>query len=902
MGWVTIIWAMMAGVVATLAGVYLVAWFPARKDVSYLVFVVLAASVVGLAGTELWMMKAQTASEFGEALRWYHVPVWSGFCSLVALVYLRLRPRFAWVGLLAVALRSASLVPNFASATNLNYTQITGISHVHVLGESVTLAAGEPSHWMLLGQASLLLALFYVIDGGVGALRRGGRERPLWLVISLFALLALGTVQAVAVFWGVVALPMMISPLFLFTAVIMARELSSGLLRAERAEREVVAKDAALGLSEQRLGLAAEAAAAGFWSLDGRSGSIRATPKTLELLSVAVDRDLRLTDFMQRVHPGDRPRLKQLIMQAQHSEERYRTEFRIIDPQGGVRWLAGVGRSVAEAETEPGPRTLMGVIMDVSERRAMQDEIRRQQTRLAAMQREENARLTAEVTKQTDALRKASAEAQASSEAKSKFLSSASHELRAPLHDLLGYAQLLSREISPGAQAHLAVIRKSGNQLLQLIDDILEFSRGDAKPIVLDRAPMSLPALAAHLEATCAPAAARGGNRFETRVRTGSAPWVVADERRLTQVLRNLIDNACKYTRDGVIELGIENVEASGPAGEPEYADERLVRFSVRDTGVGIPPDQQEAIFEAFKRLDRYDRAPGLGLGLAICRQIVAANGGQIRVQSRQGRDSGSVFSFDLRLRVPETGGDAAGSESPRAIVGYCGRPRTVLIVDDRASSRRLLAEHCELLGLEVLEAATGRDALNLLSTVGRKPDLALVDQFMPELNGWGFLRRVRAAEQHRDLPVVLVSAAPLERPDSFPAGVEFDEVALKPISATALSDILQRHLDLVWEYSEEDLPVDAAALRCEADPTELTLPTGCCDLKLAQLKEMLSLGAVVAIEQWAVEMAEAYPERGGLWDEIRDRAKRVDLVGLRDLVARLRPAAAGAELADEVS
>jgi signal transduction histidine kinase/DNA-binding response OmpR family regulator len=523
-----------------------------------------------------------------------------------------------------------------------------------------------------------------------------------------------------------------------------------------------------------------------------------------------------------------------------------------------------------------------------------------EQQRMLSRQREEAARLTAEVERQTEALRKANAQALASSDAKSKFLSSASHELRAPLHDLLGYAQLLAREIPAGAQAHLAVIQKSGRQLLQLIDDILEFSRGEAKPMALEEAPVSLHALAAHLQATCAPAAARGGNRFQTRVHLGAADWVIADERRLTQVLRNLIDNACKFTRDGVIELGIETVDAAGTAGEPEGADEPLVRFSVRDTGVGIPADQHEAIFEAFKRLDRYNRAPGLGLGLAICRQIVTACGGRLRVQSRQGPDAGSLFSFELRLRLAESGSEAAGSDSPRAILGYRGRPRTVLIVDDRASSRRLLADRCELLGLEVLEAADGRDALNLLNKRETQPDLALVDQFMPELDGWGFLRRVRAAGQHRDLPVVLISAAPLERPDGFPAGVGFDEVALKPLSATALTDILQRHLDLEWEYAETDLPAHEVISTREPDPSELSLPPGCCDLQLAELEEMLALGAVVAIEQWAVEMAEAFPEHDALWDEIRQRANRVDLVGLRDLVARLRPTISGAERAEE--
>jgi PAS domain S-box-containing protein len=889
MAWITIIYAMMAGVSATLAGVYMVAWLLARKNASYFAFVVLAASAVGLALTELWMMKAQTAQEFGDALRWYQVPVWTGFCSLAALVYLRLRPRFLWIGGLAVALRTASLVSNFASETNLNYTVMTGISHVLVLGEFVTLATGEPNPWMLVGQASLLLGLLFAIDGGRSALRRADGERSLWLVISVCALVALGALQAVLIFWGVVDWPMMITPLFLLTAVAMANELSSGLLRAERAEREVLAKDAALGLSEQRLGLAAEAAAAGFWSLDGRSAVIRATPKARELLAPSSDGELRLTDIMQRVDARDRQGLEQVIMRAQRSEERYRIEFRVIDPRGKVRWLVGMGRSIAE--TDDGPRTLMGVVIDISKRRAMEDQIRRQQTRLAAMQLEENTRLTAEVARQTEALREANAKAQASSEAKSKFLSSASHELRAPLHDLLGYAQLLAREIPPEAQPHLSVIQKSGTQLLHLIDDILEFSRGDAKPMVLDRAPVSLIALAAHLEATCAPMAARGGNRFEPHLQLATADWVIADERRLGQVLRNLIDNACKYTRDGLIELRIAVVERTGTRAR---IDEPLMRFSVRDTGSGIPADQQRAVFEPFKRLDRYERAPGLGLGLAISQQIVGAMGGKIQIQSQPERAPGSLFSFELRMPRVDTAAADADGYSSRAILGYRGHPRTILIVDDRASSRRLLAERCEFLGFEVLEASNGLEALERLCAATTRPDLALVDQFMPELDGWGLLRRVRASERDRDMPMVLISAAPVQRPDDLPDEMMFDEEALKPLSASALTDILQRHLDLVWEQAEAETAHRDAGADGDLEPSIIELPPGCCDLRLAQLNEMLSLGAVVAIEKWAVEMLEQHPDHAALWREIQRRALSVDLAGLRDLTARLQTMPAG--------
>lgn len=512
-----------------------------------------------------------------------------------------------------------------------------------------------------------------------------------------------------------------------------------------------------------------------------------------------------------------------------------------------------------------------------------------EQQRLLARQREESARLTAEVEQQTQALREAGKQAQASSEAKSRFLSSASHELRAPLHDLLGYAQLLAREIPATAQGHLAVIQKSGKQLLHLIDDILEFSRGDAKPMVLERVPVSLTALAAHLEAIGAPAAARGGNRLRTRTALGPMDWVVADERRLTQVLRNLLDNACKFTHDGLIELAIERAGAQDPSDAGPATDECLIRFSVRDTGIGIPVDEQQSIFEPFKRLDRYERAPGLGLGLAISQQIVQALGGRIQVQSRQGQDSGSLFSFELRLPAADTGFEDASGQSGLAILGYSGPPRTLLIVDDSACSRWLLVERCELLGFEVLEAGNGREALAQLQASPVRPDLALVDQFMPELDGWGFLRRVRASARDQSMPVILISAAPPERPADVPDDIFFDEEVLKPLSAMALTDILRRHLDLVWEYAEEDAACRDGVLASESPDPAIGLEPGCCDLRLAQLSRMLSLGAIPAIEQWVAEMLEEQPRYAPLWEEIGRLARSVDLAGLRELVPRLR-------------
>nr|WP_274601128.1 ATP-binding protein [Halochromatium roseum] len=543
-------------------------------------------------------------------------------------------------------------------------------------------------------------------------------------------------------------------------------------------------------------------------------------------------------------------------------------------------------------------------------------------------QQQENARLAAAVEQQTRALREANARAIADSEAKSNFLSTASHELRAPLHDLLGYAELLSRSITPEQQAQLAVIQKSGQQLLHLIDDILEFSRGDAKPILLEPAPLSLSALARHLKQLYRPLAERGGNQLEIQVAVGDGDWVIADERRLTQILRNLLGNACKFTQQGRIELRISQFEPAGHATtEPDVSandddppahaeadafanatadlaakpvDEQpesglvRLRFEVSDTGIGIPSEQQAAIFEPFKRLDRYDRAPGLGLGLAISQQLALAMGGRIQVHSQPDQQPGSLFSIELKIPKARILDASPARIKTGVIRGYRGPRRTLLIADDMPSSRQFLAESVRAWGFDVRLAVNGADALEQLQAADPIPDAALIDQFMPQLDGWGFLRQVRESAMHARLPVILISAAPLERPEGLSSEIAFDAVALKPLSARALAELLEQQLELDWDYdrdeerSTED-PERMPAAEQDDESTARALAAALDDAQLAELRTLISLGAVIAIADWARERCQSDPESAPLWRAIERYAVQIDLAGLRSL-ARQHP------------
>ncbi|MEA3639687.1 MAG: ATP-binding protein [Lamprobacter sp.] len=572
------------------------------------------------------------------------------------------------------------------------------------------------------------------------------------------------------------------------------------------------------------------------------------------------------------------------------------------------------------------------------------------------MQQQENATLAAAVEQQTSALREANARALADSAAKSNFLSTASHELRAPLHDLLGYAELLSRSITPEQQAQLAVIQKSGQQLLQLIDDILEFSRGDAKPILLEPTPLSLSALAGHLEQLYRPLAERGGNRLDTQVRLGESDWVIADERRLTQILRNLLGNACKFTQQGRIELRISQLEpatleasynaepaghaaaepetqaqidptanppidpeagakvdafanaeaeptakattdpaADPPDGQPECETDLVrLRFEVSDTGIGIPTEQQAAIFEPFKRLDRYDRAPGLGLGLAISQQLALAIGGRIQVHSQPDQQPGSLFSIELQVPKASIQEASPARITNGVICGYRGPRRTLLIADDMPSSRQFLSESARAWGFDVLLAVNGADALEQLQGADPKPDAALIDQFMPQLDGWGFLRQVRESSADATLPVILISAAPLERPETLPSEITFDAVALKPLSVRTLAEILEQQLALDWDFETRDEHAAEDPEREPAEPNDdsvaRALAADIDDEQLAELRKLLSLGAVIAIADWARERCKTQPESAALWHEIERRAIQIDLEGLRSLARQGAP------------
>ncbi|MFZ2855410.1 MAG: ATP-binding protein, partial [Rhodocyclaceae bacterium] len=355
-----------------------------------------------------------------------------------------------------------------------------------------------------------------------------------------------------------------------------------------------------------------------------------------------------------------------------------------------------------------------------------------------------------ESSERTAQLALAKRKAEEADRLKSVFLTTMSHELRTPLNAILGYAQILARD--PGIDERQAdglnTIRQSGEYLLSLINDILDLSKIEAGRLELNPGPVSLPLFLQSVAEIIAIRAEQKGLAF-----TFEAPpelpdvAVVADEKRLRQVLLNLLGNAVKFTERGEVSLRVHSLPATD-------AQARL-RFEIRDTGIGIAAEALEAIFQPFEQFGALQqRAGGTGLGLTISRQLVRLMASDIHVESRPGE--GSLFWFELNVTLS---GDAetAVRRTPRAVTGYHGTRRKILIADDVLANRRVLADFLGSLGFAVCEASDGREAV--AQAEAERPDLILMDVMMPLLDGPEATRRIRAIPGCEMLPVFAVSA-----------------------------------------------------------------------------------------------------------------------------------------------
>jgi signal transduction histidine kinase/DNA-binding response OmpR family regulator/HPt (histidine-containing phosphotransfer) domain-containing protein len=368
----------------------------------------------------------------------------------------------------------------------------------------------------------------------------------------------------------------------------------------------------------------------------------------------------------------------------------------------------------------------------------------------AARVAEENRRLTSALADSNRALEATVRQAKAANRAKSEFLAHMSHEIRTPLNGIIGMTELALETVLDESQtAILNTISREADSLLNVINDILDFSKIEAGKCELELIPFDLCNTIDDISTAMAIRAEQAGLDFASFVSPAIPHMVIGDPGKIRQVLNNLIGNAVKFTREGGIWVGIDRLQDLG--------DRVALRFTVRDTGIGIPPEKIATIFDSFTQADNSTTREfgGTGLGTSISKKLVEMMGGKIAVES--GRGMGSTFWFDLTLEKYVS----AESPTPRSDVPL--KNLMVLVVDDNQDHRYIAGEYLKSWGCRAVEAASGEEAIAILKAAARKGvlfDLIITDHRMPGMNGVRMLRAIQAIKEIKPVPAILLTSA----------------------------------------------------------------------------------------------------------------------------------------------
>ena len=483
------------------------------------------------------------------------------------------------------------------------------------------------------------------------------------------------------------------------------------------------------------------------------------------------------TDF---ILPEDRARVQRVYEGLTGDAANVDVEYRIMRPDGEIRWVRARGFQVRDAANRL--IRLTGIVTDITERQRAADALR---ASLEDVSRTNRA-LQAEIVER----RRAEDAAEAANRSKSEFLANMSHEIRTPLNGVVGMTELaLGTDFSAEQREYLDMVKLSAESLLTVINDILDFSKIEAGKLAVDAIPFDLSECLATTLKLLATRAQLKGLELAYDIRPDVPTALVGDPNRLRQIVTNLIGNAIKFTDHGEVVMTVE--------AETQTDSDAVLRFSVSDSGIGVPQDQQQAIFSPFIQADESTtrKYGGTGLGLAISTSLVGLLGGRIWLESETGH--GSTFHFTVSFALQHAPLPETRARDPRLLHL---RDMPVLVVDDNAVNRRILEATLRRWLMKPVMAESGRAGVAAMlegKMAGAPFPLVLLDGQMPEMDGFSVAEEMKGNPELAGTTILMMTSAGRRGDGARCKALGIAAYLMKPISQTELLEAILTVLDM---------------------------------------------------------------------------------------------------------